>query len=387
VSSRIRARLVRFLEEETRQKFGDDLRRWRRWYWARPYDPHPDYAAFKAVLYANVDPRMAAFFPRGARELVRLDEVDWGGVRVDGIPPLDHPRHVPAAAAGYLKDRHVVFGLSLHGEARAYPKRILAWHEMARDRLGGVDLAIVYCTLCGTVIPYGSEVGGVGRTFGTSGLLYRSSKLMFDEESMSLWSSVVGRPVLGRLAGEPLELDAYPVVTTTFGEWRAAHPETTVLSIETGHDRDYGEGAAYRGYFATDELMFEVPGTDDRLENKDEVLALVLDVEGGSRRPVALHADFLRRHRVYALEIGGRSLLVVTSGEGANRVYEAAGAPGPFRLGPSGLPEDARGRTYQVTEDALVSADSSAPSLRRVPARRAFWFGWRAQYPDTVLVK
>ena len=81
---------------------------------------------------------------------------------------------------------------------------------------------------------------------------------MFDEESMSLWSTAAGKPVLGRLAGEPLELTAYPVVTTTFGEWRAAHPETTVLSIETGHDRDYGEGAAYREYFATNQLMFEV---------------------------------------------------------------------------------------------------------------------------------
>jgi hypothetical protein len=371
-SARIRERLLAFLEKRTGQRFGDDLRRWRRWYWNLPYEPHPDYAAFKSALYANVDPRMAAFFPPGARELVRLDEVDWGGVIVNGIPPLDHPNVVPAGEAAYLKDDHVVFGLALNGEARAYPKRILGWHEMARDRLGGVELALVYCTLCGTVIPYGALVGGERRTFGTSGLLYRSNKLMFDEESMSLWSSAEGRPVLGALAGQPLVLATYPVVTTTWKEWREAHPNTTVLSKDTGFARDYGEGAAYRRYFATDALMFEVPKDDRRLANKEEVLALRVGSEA-----VALAARFLERNSTFTFEAQGRSFVVLTTREGANRVYETTGVPAkrPF---PDG---------YQVTEDALVPRDGSGPSLPRVPARRAFWFGWVAQYPETRLVK
>ena len=95
------------------------------------------------------------------------------------------------------------FQVASHGEARAYPRRILGWHELARDRVGGVELAIVYCTLCGTVIPYGSEAGGLALTFGTSGLLYRSNKLMFDAETLSLWSAVEGRPLIGPLAGIP----------------------------------------------------------------------------------------------------------------------------------------------------------------------------------------
>jgi Protein of unknown function (DUF3179) len=338
------------------------------------------------VLYAGVDARMGPYFPRGAKELVRLDEVDWGGVVQNGIPPLDHPKHVPAAEARYLKDKNVVFGLSMNGESRAYPKRILAWHEMARDRLGGVDLAIVYCTLCGTVIPYEAEVGGIARTFGTSGLLYRSSKLMFDEESMSLWSTVEGRPVLGRLAGEPLKLQAHPVVTTTWREWREAHPDTTVLSLETGHERDYGEGAAYRAYFATDELMFTVPGDDDRLKNKDEVLVLLVEPPGGgSPVPVALAADLLRQRRLFPIAVGGRSLLVVTSPAGANRVYDVAEAKLPFRLVNDDLVEADGGRRYRVTEESLAPEGTDGPALPRVAARRAFWFGWRAQYPDTKL--
>lgn len=388
-SSLVRQRLIRFLAKQTRQRHGEDLRAWRRWMWSLPYDPHPDYALFKGILYARVDPRMAAFFPPGVRSLVRLDEVDWGGVPVNGIPLLDHPHHVAAAAARWLKDNHVVFGVALGGEARAYPKRIMAWHELARDRMGGVELTIVYCTLCGTVIPYASEVGGRRRTFGTSGLLYRSNKLLFDEETMSLWSTLEGRPVIGTLAGSGLELTAYPVVTTTWRDWRTAHPETTVLSLETGFERDYSEGAAYREYFATDALMFDVPRTDRRLKNKEEVLALLLRPAGADekapRLALALSVPFLEDHPVHRLSVAGHDLVVVTSRGGANRVYDADGTAFT-RLRPDGLVEDAVGGLWRATEEALVQ-ERTGERRARVPARRAFWFGWYAQFPDTMLVK
>lgn len=387
---RVRSRLIRFLERQTGERLGDDLGRWRRWLWNRPYDPHPDYAAFKGALYAQVDPRMAEFFRSGGPPRIRLDEIDWGGVPVNGIPPLVQPAHVPAAAATWLDDDHVVFGIALGGEARAYPKRILAWHELARDRVGGVDLAIVYCTLCGTVIPYGAEVGGERRTFGTSGLLYRSNKLMFDEESMSLWSTVEGKPVIGALAGRGLELIAYPVVTTRWGEWKALHPETTVLSLETGHERDYAEGAAYRDYFATDRLMFGIPDRDDRLKNKDEVLTLLLRPRGegppAERRALALSARFLSRNPVHHLSFAGHDLVVVTSPEGANRVFDAGGRRFARRRSGDEI-EDAEGRRWRVTEAALVGPGPDGARLPRLPARRAFWFGWHAQFPDTELVK
>jgi transposase-like protein len=227
------------------------------WMWTLPYEPHPEYAAFKAHVYSQIDPRMRAFFPASVKADIRLDEIDTGGVAVNGIPPLYNPSIVPAADARYLRNNHVVFGIVVNGEARAYPKRILAWHELAVDKVGGVDLTVVYCTLCGTVIPYESRLGSQRYIFGTSGLLYRSNKLMFDQQTNSLWSSIDGRPVVGPLVGSGLQLVSHPVVTTTWGEWRATHPDTTVLSIETGFDRDYREGAAYRDYFNTDRLMFE----------------------------------------------------------------------------------------------------------------------------------
>lgn len=385
VPNPVRTRLIRFLERETGQRFGDDLGAWREWMWNRPYDPHPDYAAFKSAVYSRVDPQMARFFAV-PRATIRLDEVDWGGVGINGIPPLDHPRVIPATAASYLRDDHVVFGIVVNGQARAYPKRILAWHEMALDRLGDTEITVVYCTLCGTVIPYKSAVGGVHRTFGTSGLLYRSNKLMFDRETMSLWSTLDGRPVIGTLAGQPLTLEALPVVTTTWGEWRATHPSTTVLSLDTGHERDYAEGAAYREYFDTDRLMFRVPKLDTRLKNKDEVLGVLVPAVGGGRQAVAFAADYLTRTRVHHETVEGRTFVVLTSRRGANRVFES-GTVRIRRWVDDGTVQDEAGRQWRVTEASLVPAGGPTVSLPRVTAFRAFWFGWYAQFPDTILVK
>lgn len=384
VGAAIRRRLIVFLERQTRQRFGDDLRAWRKWIWAQPYEPHPEYAAFKAELYARIDPAFRDFFPAGVRTSIRLDEIDWGGVGVNAIPPLRSPTTIPAREANWLGDRHLVFGVVINGEARAYPKRILAWHELATDRLGGVDLAIVYCTLCGTVIPYHSTVQGRRFTFGTSGLLYRSNKLMFDEETRSLWSSLDGTPAVGPLVGTGLQLTFSTAVTTTWGEWRREHPATTVLSLDTGFVRDYAEGAAYREYFATDRLMFEVPETDARLRNKAEVLALRPEVIGPGARPVAIAVDRLKREPIFSFDAGGRPFLVVTSAGGANRVYER----GAFRFVArerDGRVRDADGRLWRATADSLVS--ESGQRLAGVPAHRAFWFGWRAQHPQTELYR
>lgn len=386
--SLIRARLLTFLEKQTRKRFDLYLAGWRKWMWSLPYEPHPDYARFKGMVYGGgVDLRMQRFFPPGAKSLIRLDEIDWGGVVVNGIPPLYYPKVLAASEARYLRDGNIVFGVVVNGEARAYPKRVLAWHEMAIDKLGGVELTVVYCTLCGTVIPYDSVVGGKRRGFGTSGLLYRSNKLMFDEETMSLWSTLEGKPVVGALVDAGLQMTSHAAVTTTWGEWRAEHPKTTVLSLETGHQRDYSEGAAYREYFSNDRLYFEVAKTDRRLKNKAEVLVMqVKPAAGGEAQPVAITADYLKSTPVFHFEAAGRRLLVVTTRQGANRVYALGGHDVVFESRPSsGMLIDTAGRTWQQTETALTLADGSI-ALPRYVAQRAFWFGWYAQYPGTQLI-
>ncbi len=165
------------------------------------------------------------------------------------------------------------------------------------------------------------------------------------------------------------------------------NPNTTVLSIDTGYDKDYGEGVAYKNYFASDRLMFEVPETDNRLKNKDEVLVMQLVPSSGEgREPVALSTDFLDKNRIYPFEAGGRSFVVITSEEGANRVFETDEVRFKRERRSNRIEDESR-RRWTVTEDALVAQGVPAVELPRVTANRAFWFGWYAQFPTTRLIK
>jgi hypothetical protein len=313
--------------------------------------------------------------------LIRLDEIRWGGVRRDGIPPLKNPAMVAADDARWLHDEDIVFGVAINGDVRAYPKRILAWHEMFKDRIGGLELAGVYCTLCGALVLYDVSVGGVQHELGTSGFLYRSNKLMYDHATKSLWSTLTGTPVVGRLVGQGIELKSLYVVTTTWKEWRRRHPRTQVLSLDTGHRRDYSEGAAYREYFASDRLMFTVPKLDERLPNKAEVLALRFPQVSES---LAIAADFLAGQPVYHARIGSVNVVVLTDTSGANRVYESRETTFAS-WDDANTARDSVGNAWRVDESQLTAPNGQ--TMKRLPAHRAFWFGWHAAFPDTRLVK
>lgn len=380
--------LLQLLAEKTGQPFGYDFDQWWGYIWARDERRHPHYAKFKSDLYALIDPTFAGYFDDAFATRIRLDEVRWGGVVQDGIPPLRQPKMIAADAADYLAPDNTVFGIEINGDARAYPKRILAWHEMFVDRVGGVDVAGVYCTLCGTVILYETSVNGTQHEMGTSGFLYRSNKLMYDKATQSLWSTMRGEPVIGELAESGIQLPRSYVVTSTWGEWKRRHPKTTVLSLDTGHRRDYGEGVAYRDYFATDELMFAVPKLDDRLNNKDEVLGLLFDDHRD--QPVAIAASWLEAHPVHHDRIDDVAFVVLTDSSGANRVYANPDDIEFTRYDGDSTAIDAQNRAWRLSESALslqVAGDSDGTALPRLPAHRAFWFGWYSAFPDTRLVQ
>ena len=215
------ADIIRTLEKKTNQDFGSDFNGWYGWLWGKPDTVPPEYDNFKARLYRLIDPPFKKyFFNRGNTSSIRLDEIRWGGVKQDGIPPLRSPHMLRASEADYLDDDNIVFGIEINGDVRAYPKRILAWHEMFVDTVGGIPVAGVYCTLCGTVILYKTRFNGINHELGTSGFLYRSNKLMYDKATQSLWSTMEGTPVVGPLVGKGIALKFLSVVTTTWGEWR-----------------------------------------------------------------------------------------------------------------------------------------------------------------------
>lgn len=377
----IAVRLIETLEEKTGEKLGYDINAWYQWLWNRPPLQHSRYAEFKSQLYGLIDPKFAGYFSSERAANIRLDEVRWGGVRQDGIPPLRMPKMIAAAEADYLQDDHIVFAIEINGDARAYPKRILAWHEMFVDSIGGVNIAGVYCTLCGTVIPYKTTYDGVNHALGTSGFLYRSNKLMYDQATQSLWNTMWGTPAIGPLVDQNITLERLYIVTTTWGEWRRRHPDTKVLSLDTGHQRDYSEGAAYREYFATDDLMFNVPKLDKRLKNKDEVLSLLFSQH--PTEPLAISVDYLSQHPIYQDHIGEVSFVVLTDTSGASRVYQADDIK--FVSWDSDkTATDANGTQWHLTEDKL--SNDEGRTLNRLPAHRAFWFGWYSAYSHTRLV-
>lgn len=349
--------------------------------WDKPDVTGEVYANFKAHIYEYIDPKFKGYFQdRADMANIRLDEVLWGGVVQDGIPPLRNPEMLEPYEADYLADTDVVFGVNINGDVRAYPQRILAWHEFFTDEIGGHTIAGVYCTLCGTVIMYDATVNGKFHKLGTSGFLYRSNKLMYDEETQSLWNTVLGEPVIGPLFDQGIKMDVFPVETTTWGQWKKDHPETKVLSLETGHRRDYGEGVAYNAYYATDELMFPVPKLDERLNNKARVF--IPRIAGFAADPIAFSVDYLRAKGLAQASIGDQDVLVVTDSSGASQGYAVEGIM--FDKYKKGVLLDKNGDEWTVTDESI--SHQSGKSFDRIPAHEMFWFSWFNTFPETRLV-
>jgi hypothetical protein len=381
------------LRSLTGQPFGgEEWDKWMEWYGnnAAEYRPPSRYLEWKTTLYGQIDSRFVIFL-RGTEDTAQIDytEVVWGGVEPDGIPDLRNPTHVEGTANGYLAGHERVFGLNIDGDARAYPLRIVNAHEMVNDVVGGVPVALSWCTLCGSGIAYHSIVNGVPTTFGTSGFLYRNNKLMYDRATNTLWNQQTGVPVLGELAGSGVRLDFLPMALTTWEEWLERHPDTKVLSLETGYysprlyQAEEDEASIYFAYRQQTDTMFPQWARDDRLEIKDEVLGIELD---GDKK--AYPVELLKQVRIVNDSVGGVELVVIGSALSSElRAYRTEGLT--FTLSPDtplSLPEtliDSNGSRWRVTLDALVSEDEPDRMLARVPANVAFWLGWYGFHQET----
>jgi hypothetical protein len=321
----------------------------------------------------------------------------WGGVVVDGIPALDNAVMIPADSADYLEPEEPVFGISINGDHRAYPLRILDWHEMANDVVGGVPVSLAYCTLCGAGIVYdGRASNGEIYTFGSSGFLFRSNKLMYDRQTRTLWNQLTGEPVLGKLVGSNVKLDLLPVVVTTWESWQKQHPDSVVLDLDTGYQRPYTPGAAYGDYFSNAETMFPVWQRSSLLQTKDRIYALQVD-----GIPKAYPLKTLTEEQVINDSIGQTPIVLIASrGEitvdGVNQrvgkvSYDAGGEVRAYLRGeetfsPSSEEDtvlDSKGRPWVVTEEALVGPDGEFAT--RVNGHLAYWFGWVSFFPKTLV--
>ncbi len=333
-----------------------------------PEQDTPDYLAFKQRLFSSIQQAIGDFLDPRAQRLISAQEVLWGGVCVDCIPPLETPEFVtPAQASSWIHPSDQVIGIEINGDVRAYPRRIIDWHEMVNDIIGGTPVSLAYCTLCGSAILYDARVDGQVFSFGTSGMLYRSNKLMYDRNTRTLWEQYTGEPVWGQLVGSGIQLKVLPVVHTSYDEWLRDHPDTKVLDIETGFRRDYGSGVAYREYFRSPQLMFPAPDRSGPLQPKDVVYAVRLDGQL-TAYPVKLLAE-----RGFIQDtVAGRKVVVLATADGSGgRAYEAGSVTFESydRKGDSLRSSD--GRQWRMTEAALVSG---VESLARAPGHNSFWF-------------
>ncbi len=310
----------------------------------------PDYLRAKRTIFTGFVPGWDKIFAEGD---IDWRHVSWGGVLIDGrkydttdepcncIPAADNPDVSSAEDATWLKDEDIVFGIAVNGEYRAYPRRIMEVREMVNDTLGGRHLGIPYCTLCGAAQAYFTDQlpEGIERPIlRTSGLLIRSNKVMFDVNTYSVFDTFLGKAVTGPLAEKKLQLKQASVVTTDWGTWKKAHPETTVLVEALALGRDFD----FRNNRDADGPIFPVGDVDPRLPVHEDIIGVIT----ASGKPVA----FQRSKAFVALKKGD-----VIAYENVRLVLDAGGI-------------------------RAVDADGSD-----LGSHQAFWFAWSQFHPHTAL--
>jgi hypothetical protein len=368
------------LEQLTQQKLGKRWHDWVLWMQDNPTEAIEKNELFLQAVTKRIDKNFEDFFYEDIERSIRLDEIVWGGVRKDGIPALTHPFMIEAKEADYISKDELVFGININGDIRAYPYRFMDWHEMLNDSIGGVPISLAYCTLCGSGILYKTLINTNEEPliFGSSGFLYRSNKLMYDQKTNSLWNQFTGKPVVGSLVDKDIELEVLPLVTTTWGEWLSKHPTTKVMSAETGFKRDYTPGAAYGAYFFSDELMFPASVHNETLQKKEKVFGL--RISGANK---AWPLSLFKKPAIVNDHIGIIPIVLIGNEKTETvRAYRSQGIT--FQLLENGQ-LIANDQNWAQTEKELIGPNNER--LSRLPGHIAYWFAWNGYFPQTLSSK
>ncbi|MFK7794341.1 MAG: DUF3179 domain-containing protein [Gammaproteobacteria bacterium] len=371
------AHTLPLLKKLTGQELGKRWFNWMVWLEANPIESFKNNELFLSHIFSRIDPQFQVFFYNDIERKIRLHEITWGGVRKDGIPALTRPKIIWPQEASYLRAKDLVFGITINGDTRAYPYQIMDWHEMFNDVIGGVPVSLAYCTLCGSGILYKTQLDAdkPALIFGSSGFLYRSNKLMYDQETHTLWNQFSGKPVVGPLTNSNIELEVLPVVTTTWGEWLAQHPDTKVLSSNTGFKRDYSPGVAYGAYFGSDELMFPAHLANKSLQQKDQVFGLRIS---GAKKAWPL--KLFEKPQAINDHVG--IIPVVIIGNASTQTVRAYRSEGKeFSLNKDGE-LFVEGKQWKLSETELTGPNNQ--SLPRLPGHIAYWFAWSGYFPETL---
>jgi len=298
-----------------------------------------------------------------------LDAMQSGGPGKDGIPAIDNPSFWNVNQADeYLDDGDIVFGVHHNGKAKAYPQRILVWHELVNDTVGGKPLSVSYCPLTATAIGF---VRG-DTTLGVSGNLINSNMVMYDRATDTYWPQILAVGIRGKHRGKALQ--EHRVIWTKWQNWKQRHPDTRVLSTDTGYmrnyDRDpYGEYNPPMGYYAIgSSRMFPVMNESSAFSDKQTVLGFRTDTLAA-----AVDLEHLREKKIIQHAYNGTHFLIIYDpGLDTGWVY----------------PHD---QAINVDHNELRFADGkpqhqSLEEIDAVNAFKAMWFAWAAYYPETLVL-
>jgi hypothetical protein len=266
-------------------------------------------------------------------------EIREGGPGRGGIPALPRPSFIPAANATHIENGDRVIGVVIDRLSKAYPVKILNYHEIVNDRFGDTAVVITFCPLCGTGIAFLAEAGGMKRSFGVSGLLYNSDMLMYDFETESLWSQIMAQAISGPAQGAKLQ--SLPARHTTWNDWKTRYPDSLVLEEPTKYGRNYNVDP-YAGYADSKRVWFPVAHRDRRYPNKSVLIGVRIGATAKAYPFEELDGDSNR----LVDHVGGREIVV----------------------------------EYDIAAQAGRVLDSSE---REIPSFTAYWFAWVAFHPES----
>ena len=271
--------------------------------------------------------------------LVDPSKILSGGVPKDGIPSIDKPKFVSLAEADqWIADNELVLALLYKGEERVYPLQIMVFHEIVNDTVAGDPLLITYCPLCGSGIAYQRQINGEEIEFGVSGKLYNSNLVMYDRKTETYWTQIDGLAIVGELVGQ--QLTAVSIDTVVWRDWKKEHPDSLVLSQDTGFRRSYGQDP-YGSYYEDSFLLFPVENEDNRIHAKTVIFGI--EVNGVYK---AYKEDNLKQVGRIEDKVNGVAIVVERDAAGVVKI------------------------TNKKTGQEIVK-------------ERDFWFAWYAFHPET----
>lgn len=277
----------------------------------------------------------------GTKYIIHPDKFLSGGPGKDGIPSIDNPKFISANKADWLIDEEIGLGIVYKNETRFYPFRILVYHEIVNDFMQNEPILVTYCPLCFTGIAFIREIDNEPVEFGVSGKLYNSELVMYDRKTDSYWPQTLGKAVLGPSTGKIIK--KISTDTVKWGDWNKVHPDTKVLSKDTGFLRKYDGNNPYgrKGDFTYINLQFPLENKDSRLDDYE----IVYGIEINGKFKAYKKSDLEKKSKIGDTIVGEKIIIEFDKNLKSARAYKESGE--------------------QIVVDTL------------------FWFAWAAFHPET----